>query len=227
MGYVTPMHDQKPAPGALFWTGFAFWLIAAGGGLLCFLGFLLTGWEGFPIFGLLWLYAGGFLTFISFVLGAIYLGLAISTKFYGGTTRRAVIGVVLPILNIPLAILLAWGGIAIIDRNVNRVELSLANLSTSRVDRVVAIIQDGTTVELGAVEPNDSNVIKVNANGYSTFDLEVFRADGKRWYQKITHYGQPGGPTLSMSAKKAFANLDPADATTKPTTRSAGMDSEP
>jgi hypothetical protein len=227
MGYATPMRDQKPAPAALYWTGLSFWLIAAGGGLLLFLGFLATGWGGFAIGGLLWIYAGGFLTFVAFVLGAVYCGLAIGSKFYGATGRRAMLAVLLPVLNIPLAVLLAWGGVVMVDRSVNSIELSLVNGGATRIDRVIAIVPDaaGTQIELGAVDPNDSRVVYVNAKGYSTVDLQVFRADGKSWNQKITHYGQPGGPTLSMSPKKAFANLDPAEATTKPTTRPAGTDS--
>lgn len=225
MTYATPRDDRKPAPGALYWTGFAFWLLAAGVGLLMFLGFLISGWGGFILGGVLWLYAGGFLTFVSFVLGAVYLGLAASSKFVGGTQRRAILAMVLPVLNVPLAVLLAWGGIVMVDRNVNSLELALANLSTTKIDRIVAIVPDGSTIELGALDPNDSRFVRVNANGYSNVDLQVFRADGKSWYQKITHYGQPGGPTLSTAPKKAFANLDPAEATTKPTTRGAGADS--
>jgi hypothetical protein len=226
MAYATPQHDRKPAPGALFWTGFAFWLVAAGVGLLMFLGFLVTEWGGFAIGGFFWLYVGGLLTFVSFVLGAVYLGLAISSKFTGGTGRRAVLAVLLPILNIPLAVLLVWGGAVIVDRAVNAIELSLANLSTSRVDRVVALVPDGSQLELGAVDPNDSRVVYVNAKGYSTVTLDVFRADGKTWHQKITHYGGKGGPDLSFSKKKAFANLDPAEATTRPAPRTPGMESQ-
>lgn len=229
MAYATPGQSQKPAPAALYWTGFAFWLIAAAGGLLAFLGFLVTSWGGFAIGGYLWIPVGGFLTFVAFVLGAVYCGLAIASKFFGGTQRRAILAVLLPVLNIPLAVLLTWGGAVLADRSMNSIELSLANLSPTRVDRVIAIVPDeaGTQIELGAVDPNDSRVVRVRAKGYSTVDLQVFRADGKTWYQKITHYGGKGGPTLDMSPKKAFANLDPAEATTKPTTRSAGMDSEP
>ncbi len=226
MGYATPYRYQKPAPAALYWTGIAFWLIAAAGGLLMFLGFLATGWGWFAFGGIVWLYAGGFLTFVAFVLGAVYCGLAIGSKFYGGTGRRAILGVLLPVLNIPLAVLLAWGGIVIVDRQSNSLELILANLSSVRVDRVVAIVPDGSQEELGAVEPGRSRVVRVYAKGYTHFDVQAFRADGKTWYQGIKHYGGKGGPDFSFSSKKAFANLDPADATTKPTTRPAGMDSE-
>lgn len=111
--YATPQSLQPP-PESLWRAVLLFVGLTGVGGLVILASYAVTGVQGLAMFGLLWLILGAIATAIAFVCGLIYAGTSLARGFPApATRRRAVWAVLLPILNVALALLCVMAGAAL------------------------------------------------------------------------------------------------------------------
>lgn len=187
LGYATPKSDRKPAPAKLYWNAFGFWAVAAFGGVACLFGYALTAWSGFAAAGIIWLLIGGGLTFVAFILGSIYLGLAINSKCYGATGRRAAIAFLLPILNLPLAFGCMLAGSNLFDHYSRQLNLVVTNPSRVPIDSIDVLLDGGVEATFDSVKPGESKRLQTQCSGEGQLWLRVTQG-GETWYLEVTSY---------------------------------------
>lgn len=187
LGYATPKTDRKPAPAKLYWTAIGFWAVAAVVGCVCVLGYAATAWDGFVVGGIFWLFIGGALTFVAFVLGAIYLGFAIASKFYGGTQRRAVLAMVLPLLNLPLAWGCMWAGASFYEYYARQLNLVIANPSNVPVESIDVLVGGRVEHTFGGIDAGATKPLRTQCDGAGQLWLRVHQA-GQAWIIEVDSF---------------------------------------
>lgn len=234
--YESPMHAARPPSSALYWLAIAGWGIAAGVAIVIFLGAIVTDTFFFAIAGVAWLYIGGFLTLIALVLGIIYGALALSASFPPPATRvRAVLAWLLPLSNIALAVVLAMGGIMILQyaasKNPNGlwtptpvtpapattpittrpfITLTATNATTQRIESAGVILPTGKRIDLGPIESGatvDKRFIPLAGSGAVV--VNCTQRGNVRWSQTVEAWitnGQTPNPEVTVSLSPSQAN---------------------
>jgi arabinan endo-1,5-alpha-L-arabinosidase len=111
-----------PPPAALFWLSVISSAASGIVGVVIFACYLISHSEWFALFGFLWLYIGGFATFVAAILALVYAGIALSRRFEApGSIRRSIISIVLPIVDLILAIVCAGIGLSMVTKSTSSV----------------------------------------------------------------------------------------------------------
>jgi hypothetical protein len=111
--YATRQSLRPPAEALWRTTQFVVGITGSVGVAILIL-FAISGLEAFALLGFLWLFVGAMSTAIAFVCGLTYAATALARGFpTPATRRRSVWAVLLPILNVALAIVCAIAGQAL------------------------------------------------------------------------------------------------------------------
>lgn len=160
-----------PSP-VLFWVGIACSIIPAVVGLLCLFGYWLSESSDIAFFGFGWLGFGGLLTFIAICIGFAYRQSCRAAGHDTDALRRSRIVTVLPLLNIPLAMLCAGVGSMLFHSPL--AEFVINNRTEYPVESG-QIIFGSTVIPFMKIDPGGVVKHKVRLHGFGKMQIEYVR----------------------------------------------------
>jgi hypothetical protein len=138
------------APIALFWASVVSTILAGGTGVACLVAYWLTERDNVAFFGLMWLFFGGLLTFGGFVCGLTYANRSREIRSQSASSRhRARLALILPVLNVFLAVGCAWLGSWLVSRPP-LATFSIHNRSDAKIESG-KVLFGSMTIPFGAI----------------------------------------------------------------------------
>lgn len=162
---------RGPTP-VLFWIGIACSIVPAVVGVLCLVGYWLSESSDIAFFGFGWLGLGGLLTFIAICIGFAYRQSSRTAGQDAAALRRSRVLTILPLLNIPLAIVCA--GVGSMLFHSPRAEFVIENRTEYPVESG-QVIFGSTLIPFMKIEPSGVARHKLRLHGFGKMQIEYVR----------------------------------------------------